>query len=61
MRVFERGMRRANIDMVYTEGFNPHPKMVFGLPLSVGIISETEYVDIELKEDIEPGEIKNKA
>jgi radical SAM-linked protein len=60
MRVFERGMRRANIDMVYTEGFNPHPKMVFGLPLSVGIISETEYVDIELKEDIEPGEIKIK-
>ena len=48
-RVFDRALRRAQIDAVYSEGFNPHPKISFGPPLPVGVEGEREYVDIELK------------
>ena len=50
MKVFERGIRRANIPIVYSQGFNPHPKMVFSAPLSLGISSESEYADFEVEE-----------
>mgnify|MGYP006287295947 CR=1 FL=1 len=54
IKVFERALKRANISVEYTKGRNSHPQMVFGLPLPVGITSEAEYVDIDLKETIEP-------
>lgn len=54
MKVFERAIRRAGIPIAYSQGFNPHPQMVFGLPLSVGVTSDAEYMDIQLTEDMEP-------
>lgn len=48
-RVFDRALRRAQIEVVYSEGFNPHPKIAFGPPLPVGVEGEREYVDIDLK------------
>jgi len=49
-RVFDRALRRAQIEVNYSEGFNPHPKISFGPPLPVGVEGEKEYVDIDLKE-----------
>lgn len=54
MKAFERALRRANLPIAYSQGFNPHPQMVFGLPLSVGVTSEAEYADFELSVDVEP-------
>lgn len=51
MKVFERAIRRARLPIAYSQGFNPHPGMVFGLPLSVGVTSEAEYGDFELTDD----------
>lgn len=48
VRYFQKVMRRANVDIVYSEGFSPHPKMSFAAPLGVGIISRGEYFDIEV-------------
>lgn len=48
MRYFQKLIRRANIDIAYSEGFNPHQKMSFAQPLGVGMLSEGEYVDIEV-------------
>ena len=48
MRYFQKAMRRAGVDIVYTEGFSPHQKMSFAAPLGVGILSEGEYMDIEV-------------
>lgn len=56
MKVFERALRRSGIPIAYSQGFNPHPHMVFGLPLSVGVTSEAEYADFELAEPINPAE-----
>ncbi|MDP4094087.1 MAG: TIGR03936 family radical SAM-associated protein [Bacillota bacterium] len=60
MTVFERALRRARIPVQYSQGFNPHPGMVFGLPLSVGVTSETEYADFKLQNEMNPEEFKNR-
>ncbi len=46
MRYFQRAMRRAGIDLAYSEGFNPHPILSFALPLGIGLTSDGEYMDI---------------
>lgn len=48
MRYFQKAMRRANIDICYSEGFSPHQIMSFAAPLGVGITSDGEYLDIEV-------------
>lgn len=58
MRVFERALRRADIPIAYSEGFNPHPKMTFALPLPVGVTSDAEYADFEVDKEIAPEEFK---
>ncbi len=50
MRYFQRALRRADVKMRYSEGFNPHPIMSFAAPLGVGLTSDGEYVDIEVLE-----------
>lgn len=49
-RLFSRALRRAGLQVVYSEGFNPHPRISFGPPLPVGVESEREYVDIDFKD-----------
>ncbi|WP_092334503.1 TIGR03936 family radical SAM-associated protein [Desulfosporosinus hippei] len=56
-RVFERAIRRSGIHMSYSEGFNPRPKISFGFALAVGTEGEREYVDVELREDVDLGEV----
>lgn len=48
MRLFQRSFGRANISIKHSEGFNPHPKFSIANPLSLGIESEEEYMDIDL-------------
>ncbi|WP_026475953.1 TIGR03936 family radical SAM-associated protein [Alkaliphilus transvaalensis] len=56
VRVFERAMRRANIPISYSQGFNPHPIMAFATALGIGVSSEAEYIDIQLDEEIDVNE-----
>ena len=48
MRFFQKAVRRAGIDVRYTNGFSPHQVMTFAAPLGVGITSNGEYMDIEV-------------
>ena len=48
MRYFQKVMRRADVDIRYSEGFSPHQIMSFAAPLGVGLESRGEYVDIEV-------------
>ena len=50
MRYFQKVMRRADINICYSEGFSPHMIMSFAAPLGVGLTSEGEYVDITVKD-----------
>ncbi|HHV99912.1 MAG TPA: DUF2344 domain-containing protein [Clostridiaceae bacterium] len=56
MKVFERALRRARLPVAYSQGFNPHPEMIFGLPLSVGVTSEAEYADFGLEGNVSPAD-----
>lgn len=56
-RTMKTAMVRARIPVWYSEGFNPHPKMVFALPLSIGTESICEYMDIKITEDLQPERI----
>jgi radical SAM-linked protein len=52
LRAWERALRRAEIPIAFSEGFNPHPKMSFASALAVGVTSEQEYMEIEVKEEL---------
>lgn len=48
MRFFQKGLRRAEIDVAYSTGFSPHQIMSFASPLGVGLESNGEYFDVEI-------------
>ena len=48
MRFFQKAIRRAGIDVAYSNGFSPHQIMAFAAPLGVGLTSNGEYMDIEV-------------
>ncbi len=58
--VMERAIRRAKLPAAYTEGFNPHLKMSFASPLSLGVTSDAEYMDFELTKPLCQPEIFDK-
>lgn len=51
MKVFKRSFKRAGIRLAYSQGFNPHPKMGFAQPLSLGYEGLDEYIEFETVED----------
>ena len=59
-RMMQRAVRRADIPLWYTEGFNPHPYISFLLALSLGVESEGEPVDIRIVGNITPDEVKER-
>ena len=52
MRTMTRAVRRAQIPLWYTEGFNRHPYLTFAAPLSLGHEGLRETMDIRLEEDV---------
>lgn len=54
--VFERALRRAELPLLYTQGFNPRPMLVFALPLGVGLDTEGDYFDVSMEVPVEPEE-----
>lgn len=56
LRYFQKSMRRADIDITYSEGYSPHQIMSFASPLGVGITSDGEYMDIEIRSFITSNE-----
>ncbi len=57
-RTWQRVLVRASIPMWYTQGFNPHSKIVFGVPLPVGSEGMEEMVDLRLDRAITCEEVK---
>ncbi len=47
-RAFERAIRRGNIPVAFSAGFNPHPKVSYANAAPTGVASEAEYVEIGL-------------
>ncbi len=60
VRVFNRVFRRGSIPIAYSEGFNPHPKISFALPLSVFYESECEIMLFSTTEEIKESALLEK-
>ncbi len=52
--VWERGLRRADLPIAYSEGFTPHPKVSFPDALPVGYASTGEYAELTFVAPIVP-------
>lgn len=60
LRCFTRAIQRSGLPVVYSQGFNPHQKMTFSLPLPIGVTSECETVDIQFEDTVSDKEILEK-
>ena len=60
MRAFQRAVRRAEIPIAYSQGFNPHMKISWGQALKVGKASESESAELQLEEWIKPEELRQR-
>jgi radical SAM-linked protein len=54
MRLWERSLRRAGLPLAYSEGFSPHPQIALAAPLSVGVTSQAELMDVLLSRWVSP-------
>ncbi len=60
MRAMQRAVRRSGIPAKYSEGFNPHMQMTFALPLSLGMESLCEAMDIKVEDTVTNSEVMEK-
>lgn len=60
IRTFNRTVRRAGLEMSFSQGYNPHPIMTVAMPLSVGVTSDCEYMKIGFDGNYTEDEIKNR-
>jgi radical SAM-linked protein len=54
LRAWERILRRAEVPLAYSQGFNPHPRLVIAMPLPVGCTGAMEVIDAYLYEAMTP-------
>ena len=54
MRLFERALRRAELPVRMSQGFNPHPKMSILLALPVGVEADQEAIEIDFEPPVAP-------
>ncbi|MBY6836641.1 DUF2344 domain-containing protein [Clostridium botulinum] len=57
MRTIQKNIRRAELPMEYSKGFNPHMTMSIAQPLAVGVYSDGEYMDLVFAEEMNEKEI----
>jgi radical SAM-linked protein len=54
MRCWERALKRADVPLMYSEGFSPHPRISLAAPLALGVTSEAELMDITVSRWVSP-------
>ena len=54
MRLWERALRRAQVPLLHSQGYNPRPKMSLAVPLAVGITGQREVLDVMIERPLAP-------
>ena len=57
---FQRALRRTDIPVWHTQGFNPHTYVNINLPLSLGTEGIRESMDIKLTNEMTYSDVKDK-
>ncbi|MBR4019865.1 MAG: TIGR03936 family radical SAM-associated protein [Firmicutes bacterium] len=60
LRLFKRAFKKCGIRLAHSQGFNPHPKMGFAQPLSLGYTSRCELLEIETVESQSTADLKDR-
>lgn len=60
LRAFERAVRRAELPIAFSLGFNPRVRINFASALSTGITASAEPAVIELVDTLPPSEVENR-
>ncbi|MDD5605705.1 MAG: TIGR03936 family radical SAM-associated protein [Dehalococcoidales bacterium] len=54
IRLWHRAFRRAGLELAYSEGFNPHPRIHIAAPLPLGVTGESELMDVVFAREYSP-------
>jgi radical SAM-linked protein len=54
VRLWQRAFNRAGIEIAYSTGFTPHPRISLAAPLPLGVTSEAELMDIVIVKGVAP-------
>jgi radical SAM-linked protein len=57
-RAFERALRRADVPVAYSAGFNPHPKVSYVGAAPTGVASEAEYLELALAATVDVEQLR---
>lgn len=60
LRYFQKAIARAELDIKYSEGFNPHMILSFAYPLGVSMETEGDYADITVNTYVSLEDVKNR-
>ena len=58
-RALERALRRADVPMAFSAGFNPHPKISYLGAAPTGVASEAEYFELSLMRRVAPARLRD--
>lgn len=59
-RAITRALIRSGLPLYYSQGFNPHPKLVFALPVSIYQEALYDVFDVELREKTDPSLVRER-
>jgi radical SAM-linked protein len=54
IRLWHRAFRRAGLELAYSEGFSPHPRIHIAAPLPLGVTGESELMDVVFAREYMP-------
>jgi len=57
VRLFRNAFNIAGLKLIYSKGFNPHPRLSFAQPLSLGYSSACEMLEFETQDSLDPVQI----
>ena len=60
-RTLQRAFRRANLPLLYSNGFNPHPQFSFATAAATGMSSSCEWFEVQLSQEMDPKEFMERA
>lgn len=58
IRLWHRAFRRAGLELAYSEGFNPHPRIQIAAPLPLGVTGESELMDVVFAKEYMPQSVE---
>ncbi len=49
--IFSRSLKRAGVNLEFTQGFSPHPRLSFSVALAIGVEGKAEVADFWVEDE----------